>query len=106
MLLETFCTTTAGIWIFIGQIVLIFKIALPVILMIIGIIAFGKAVISDDDKEMKSALTKLVKKIILAVIIFFIPNIIEVIFTTVTGYQEGDEAHDFVNCIQHVVNRK
>ncbi len=106
LLEESFCSTTRGIWIFIGQIVLIFKIIIPVILVILGVVALGKAVISDDDKEIKSAVTKLIKKVIIAVIIFFIPQLVKGIFNLIGGYGDKGDAADYVHCIDYVVDRK
>ena len=101
MLLDGFCEDTFEIWKFIGTIVMIFKIVIPVILIIIGIIAFGKAVIADDEKEMKSAITKLIKKVLLAVFIFFIPSLIKAVFNLI-DYDQKSEA---TKCINYVVNR-
>ena len=44
-----FCHNTAVVWQFLGRIVLILKIVIPVILIVLGIIGLGKAVLADDD---------------------------------------------------------
>ncbi len=80
-----FCIHTVGVWQVLGYFLLIFKIVLPIVLIIIGIITFGKAVISDDDKEIKKGYTSLIKKVLLCIIIFFIPQIITSIFTIVVN---------------------
>ena len=107
MLLDTtatttsFCYDTREIWVFVGQIVNIFKIVIPVILIVIGVVALGKAVIADDDKEIKTAVTKLIKKVIVAVIIFFVPAIVKAIFNLI-DYDAKTEA---TKCINYLVDR-
>jgi fumarate reductase subunit D len=78
-----FCSQTVGIWQAVGYFLMVFKIVLPIILIIIGIITFGKAVISDDDKEIKKGYTSLLKKLIVCIIAFFLPQIITSIFNII-----------------------
>ena len=47
----------AEIWQFIGYVLYVFKIAIPLLLIIFGMIDLGKAVIASDDKEIKNALS-------------------------------------------------
>lgn len=97
---ESFCANTEGLWSFIGWLLNIVKIVLPVILIILGIIAFGKAVISDDEKEIKTAVSSLIKKFVIAVVIFFIPNIIMGLFHAVNAASNTvAESSRCVNCI-------
>ena len=56
----------------VGYILYIAKILVPLILIILGTIDFAKATISSDDKAPKDALAALVRRIIIAVIIFLI----------------------------------
>jgi len=51
----------------------------PVLLIIMGSIDLGKAVLASDDKEIKGATSKLVKRAIAAVAVFFIPMIVNMI---------------------------
>ena len=95
-----FCTETKDIWQFVGWIVTILKIVVPVILVVIGIIAFGKAVISSDDKEIKTAINGLIKKFIIAVVIFFIPSIIAALFRGINVTKETmPESTKCIDCI-------
>ena len=52
------------------------KITVPILLILLGSIDFGKAVLSDDQQELKKATSKFIKRCIIAVAIFFIPTII------------------------------
>lgn len=95
-----FCSTTAEVWQFIGRIVLILKIVIPIMLIVLGIIGLGKAVLADDDKEIKTQVNKLITKFIAAVVIFFLPNLVTACFKLVNGFSEVEADYMIcVNCI-------
>lgn len=52
------------------------KIAVPIILIIMCTIDFGKAVINNDKDALAKATSNVVKRCIVAVVIFFLPTII------------------------------
>lgn len=99
-----FCAQTAGVWQFAGYAVLVLKIVIPAILIILGIVALGKAVIAADDKEIKTAVNSLIKKFIAAVIIFFVPSIVSALFSAISGFK-GIKA-DYDVCVQCISNPK
>lgn len=68
----------------------------PILLIIMGSIDLGKAVMASDDKEIKGATGKLIKRAIAAVAIFFIPLVVNLLIGMVgdSGAKEGD----FINC--------
>jgi len=66
--------------VFIGNIINIAKILLPLILIIFGVIDFFKAVISLKPEELGKSIKSLVMRTVAAVIIFFIPTIISLVF--------------------------
>ena len=98
-----FCYKTANIWQIIGYVFLILKIIIPLILIILGIIDVGKAVISSDEKIIKDGVFSLLKRIIAGIIIFFIPTIISVIFSFIGGFNEEIQ-QDFGNCFDCLTN--
>ena len=85
---NSFCTDTALIWQFIGYIFMIFKIVIPLLLLILGMIDLGKAVVASDDKAIKGATKTLMHRAIAAVIIFFIPTLVGFIFSIVAGFAD------------------
>lgn len=91
-----FCAQTAAVWQFVGQCLLVIKVILPVVLIIMGVITLGKAVISDDEKDVKKGFTKMLHKFIVAVIIFFIPSIVTALFNVVGGFDDVSE--DYAVC--------
>lgn len=80
-----FCSQTSNIWQVVGYFLMMVKIVLPIILIIVGIITFGKAVVSDDDKEVKKGYVSLFKKLILCIVVFFLPQIVTSIFNIVVA---------------------
>lgn len=72
-----FCNKeTVKAFIFLGNIILIAKILIPLIIIIIGMIDFGRAVFSDDERAISKCVVSLLKRIIAGVVIFFIPTIV------------------------------
>ncbi len=72
----------------------IIKIGVPIILIIMGSIDLGRAVISSDDKEIKGATSKLIKRAIAAVAVFFAVTIVDVVMGLVAkGETDGDGAN-------------
>ena len=57
----------------------IIQIGIPIILIIMGSIDLGKAVMSSDDKEIKGATSKLIKRAIAAVSVFFVTTIVSLL---------------------------
>lgn len=64
-------------------------IGIPIILILMGTIDLGKAVVSSDDKEIKASTGRLVKRIVYAVIIFFMVTIVQLVMSIIT--KSGDE---------------
>ena len=99
-----FCAQTANFWQLIGLFLLIFKIVMPVILIVIGVITLGKAVISSDEKDAKNGFTSMIKKFIIAVIIFFLPTIISTMFGIVKDFKIVEK--DYGVCNKCITNPK
>ena len=60
----------------INEILTWIKIAVPILLVILGSLDFGKAVIADDQKALSKAWSSFIKRLIAAIAIFFAPYII------------------------------
>ena len=100
---DGFCAQTANIWQILGWVLLVFKIVIPLLLIIFGMIDLGKAVIASKDDEIKKSISSLVKRAIAAVIIFLLPTIISFIMTVVGGFNEEAQA-DFDICKNCITN--
>ena len=94
MVLDTDFNTCGGltsILKLIYNIINILRIIIPIILILLGTIDLGKAVIASDDKEIKSAQSLLIKRVVYAAAIFFIPMLVYVIMNLVAGAGANDE---------------
>ena len=69
----------------------ILQIGIPIILIVLGTLDLGKAVISSDDKAVKEAQSKLIKRGIYAILVFFIVTLVNLVFSMV-GTIAGDDA--------------
>ena len=69
----------------------ILQIGVPIILIVLGILDLAKAVIASDEKQVKEAQGKLIKRCIYAVAVFFIVTLVNVILSMVAT-TAGDEA--------------
>lgn len=58
----------------------IFKIAIPIILIVFGIIDFTKAIFTGDD-EMKKARKNFIKRVVISILIFLTPTIVNFILS-------------------------
>ena len=59
----------------------VIQIGIPILLILMGTIDLGKAVMSNDDKEIKGATGKLIKRAIAAIAVFFVTTIVTVVFS-------------------------
>ena len=67
---------------------MVFKIVIPIILIVLGMIDFGKAVVGSKDDEIKKSAKALGMRVIAAVCIFFIPTLISFIIGVVDNSVE------------------
>ena len=81
----------------------IIQIGIPIILIIMGSIDLGKAVSSSDDKEIKGATSRLIKRAIAAVAVFFVTTIVSLLMgmfgSANTGVETSTEGSgSWVDC--------
>lgn len=93
---QDFCYQTRKIWSFVGQIIKVLQIVIPVIIILLGTIDLGKAVMAGDDKKVKEAQKMLLMRIIYGVAIFFVITIVRVIFGMLDNADTGSICF---NCI-------
>lgn len=82
----------------VGYILYIAKYLVPLLLMVLGSIDFAKAVMSNDDKAPQEAAMALARRIIIAVIIFLIPTILNFLLSLINDASELFTDSDFTNC--------
>lgn len=65
------------------------KIIVPILVILLGMLDFGKAVIASKEDEMRKAQATFIKRVLIGIVIFFVPMILDIImhFTDlVLGY--------------------
>lgn len=75
----------------------IFQLGIPILLILLGTIDLGKAVISSDEKEVKAAQSRLIKRFIYAALVFFVVTFVSVLMNMVAQGQEGNTT-SWENC--------
>ncbi len=93
-----FCANTANIWQIVGYVLLVFKIVIPILLIIWGMLDLGKAVIASKDDEIKKATKSLAMRAISAVVIFFIPTIVGVLLGLISNFSASGAKDDWNVC--------
>lgn len=66
------------------------QIIIPIGLIIYGTIDLGKAVIASDEKEVKAAQSRLLKRFIYAALIFFVVTLVSALMSIIATGGEGD----------------
>ena len=99
---STNCTRIKEPIMFIGNIVLIVKIAIPIILIGLGIMDLFKAVTSAKDDEIKKSLRGFAMRCVAGVAIFFLPTIISVVFGMISSW--ADLKGEFNACQKCILN--
>ena len=77
------------------------QIGIPIILIILGMLDLGKAVVASKEDEIKNAQKMLIKRCIYAVAIFFVVMIVQLVFglLTSTGDSEiGSTSTNWAEC--------
>lgn len=80
----------------------VIKLLVPILLIIMGMIDFTKAVMASDEKKMKESQKKFINRLIAGVVVFLIMAVVQFVFKqidTTTEYKNG-----FANCINCILN--
>lgn len=92
------------------SVIVVIKIFIPIVLIIFGMLDLGKAVMSNDEKTMKEAQGKLIKRFIYAVLVFLIVTLVQTIigFISNSGASVSDDngvnVQSCINCFVNGVN--
>jgi len=89
---------------FLGRIFSVVKIIIPLIIIIFGVIDLFKAVVGSKDDEIKKSLRSLTMRTLAGVIIFFIPTLINLVFTLVDDWNKYST--DYSNCSKCISDPK
>lgn len=83
----------------ISKLVSIMKVAIPIMVVIFGLIDLGKAVMSAKEDDIKKNQGLLIKRVIIAVLVFFVVSIVQLVINLV-----GSKDDKYSNCFQCFIN--
>ena len=100
----TFCgqESVQAVFGLLGIVVTAIKVAIPIILIIFGMLDMGKAVTSGKDDEIKKQLMSFIRRAIAAVLVFFIPSIVGLILQTVNTAVTAEDICGYDLCVKQV----
>ena len=76
------------------------RIAVPVILIIVGMVEMGKAIASQKEDEIKKAQSSLIKKAVAAVLVFLMLSLVKILVGVAGGTDEEK------GCLDTILNAK
>ena len=76
----------------------ILQIAIPIILIVLCTFDLGKAVIGSDDKENKKLQKKIIRRLVYAILIFFMVTVVNLVFSMVGSITENESLIRWSNC--------
>lgn len=86
----------------ISTIINIMKVVIPIMIVIFGLIDLGKAVMSQKEDDIKKNQGLLIKRIIIAALVFFVVSIVKFVVSLVGG--TDDNINPFWGCFDCFVN--
>ena len=99
---ESFCSDSTAIWSVVGWMLMIFKIVIPILMIIFGSIDFGKAVVAQKDDEIKKAGKQLALRAAAAVIIFILPTVVLMVINWAMDISDTDMDYETcTDCVLH-----
>ena len=96
--LSGFCNGAKDIIQIVGWVLLIFKILIPIIIILYGAFDLGKAVTGSKDDDIKKSAKSLSMRIVAGLIIYLIPSLVIWIFGLVAGFQEAQTSLGWSTC--------
>ena len=76
----------------------IVQVVIPIILIVLCTFDLGRAVLSSDDKENKKLLSRIVKRLVYALLIFFFVTVVNLVFSMVGSITENETLIKWSEC--------
>ena len=89
-----FCEESKQIWRTIGYVINIFKIAIPIIIVLLAILDLGKAVMAGEEKDVQAAQKMLIKRLLYGIAIFFVVTLVHIVMNLVATGAAHDDVDD------------
>lgn len=84
---------------FIHNIIVVIKIAVPIILVIFGMLDLAKGVVAGKEDEIKKGQQVFIKRLIAAALVFFVITIVQLVMGLISS-----EDNSFWNCADQILN--
>ncbi len=97
-----YCTGLRSTFVFIGHLIRLAKILIPIIVIIFGMLDFFKAVTGAKDDEIKKSAKSLLFRALAGVCIFFLPAVIDFTFGLVDGWSNSEYESGYQDCFKCV----
>ena len=98
--MDNFCQDTIAVWKLVGNVLLIVKIVIPLLVIIFGLIDIGKSVVSSKPEEITKSFKSFLFRLGAAIAIFFIPAIVKAVIVLADGWDEvSNDYETCANCI-------
>ena len=92
-----FCDAAAPLLRIVGLVIFVIKVAVPIILIVVGMVDLAKAVGEKDEKTIKEAQNRLIKRVIAAILVFLVITIVGIIF----GVLGENDYKECMHCVNH-----
>ncbi len=97
-----YCEGLKPTFMFIGHIIRLAKILIPIVIILFGMYDFFRAVTGSKDDEIKKSARSLMFRALAGVCIFFLPAIIDFVFSLVDGWSNSEYESNYQNCFKCV----
>lgn len=94
---NAYCKALSPVIAILHAVLNIVQIFIPILLIVLGTIDLGKAVIAQDEKEVKKAQSALIKRCVYAVAIFFVTTIVTLIMQLVSDGASNSGENDDID---------
>lgn len=84
-----------------GILILVAKVAVPLIIIVSAVIHFGSVVMSGKEEDMQKAIKKTGLSIAAGIIVFVLPSLVNVIFLATTNFNPSDDSKICSSCLLH-----
>lgn len=72
----------------------IIQIGGPILLIILSAVDFSQVIISNDQEALKKAVSKVIKRAIAAIVLFFVPLLVQILINWFVSANEGNDGFD------------
>ena len=81
-----------------STVVMLIQVIVPIILIIMGMLDLGKAIVQQKEDDIKKGQATFIKRVIAAVIIFLIVAIVKLVINLVTTGETSDQITSCISC--------